>query len=118
MPGYIQPSYKVSSGIRNVELTYTPAQTLPEEVKLAMVRWAFQFVRASDCQTNTFGSGIKRLRMGTLKPESAGAAKPVPSGTESGRNFEGARWWAERKLRSSFCRFQAAVSSRFERGRG
>lgn len=44
MPGYVQFAHNLSSGFQIMVLTHTPDQPLPDDVKLAMMRWAPQLL--------------------------------------------------------------------------
>jgi hypothetical protein len=63
--GFISMGYPTTKGHRNVSLTYTPAESLPADVKHAMVRWAAQiYLEAKDG-----GKVITRLQQGPMTLE-------------------------------------------------
>ena len=59
-PTYIKLGFLVGRGNRTVSITYTPAETLPADLKHALIRWTAEIFKSSE----DAGKTIKRARVG------------------------------------------------------
>jgi hypothetical protein len=60
---YIRLGYRAAPGNRIVEITYTPTETLPNDVKLALIQWAGQLFKAAE----DGGKVTERVRVGEVE---------------------------------------------------
>ena len=60
---HIRLEYATTRGYRNVVITYTPAESLPNDVKLALIQWAGQLFKAAE----DGGKTLERARIGEVE---------------------------------------------------
>lgn len=71
MPSYIRLAYTVTSGIQNVVLTYTPAETVPADVKLALTRWAALLITQENNSATDAAGPVQKIEMGPMSVQYA-----------------------------------------------
>ncbi len=61
---YVRLGFYAPCGRQSVEITYTPAESLPGSVKLALIQWAAQLFKAAE----DGGKITERARVGEVEP--------------------------------------------------